>query len=248
MCDFDVGFDNLIEMVVSSGQFMPTAKEVLAEKENRLLQTADTLAKVIRPLVRRSKQLLFHGTRYPKQILKQNKLRCSNTETFSVHFSRDPVVATFFGLGEFEDGVGAVLVLDRDRLAQDYSLRCFRNPRLAKRADEADERVYRRDITRLDRYLHDTIWIDGKRRQIWSEKQVREEGSGKVVTWPTDRGWMSFNHDDVSSSQPPWVEAQTEDVGESAANDEMDAVLRLLTIEGVGCTGEPRSTGACGGQ
>jgi hypothetical protein len=243
MCDFDVDFDNLIEMAASTGQFTPTANEVRAERDTQLIQTAVALAKVIRPLVRTSTQLLFHGTPYPRQILKDNALKCSNADTFSVHFTRELAAATFFALldeHDNDDGIGAILVFDRDRLAQDYRLTCFRDKWLDEIPylhdfNEADERVCRRDVARLHRYLHDTIWVDEKRQQIWSEKQVRDERGAKPINWPGRIETMAFHGDSGLSSR---MRLTAEDVGESAAHDTMGAVIdRLLHLLSVGVEG-----------
>jgi hypothetical protein len=235
MDDFDFDAEMLIKMAVSGGEFTPTAEEVRIERQVERPAKARALAKVLRPLVRTSKPLLFHGTQRPNQILTQNTLKCSDAGTCSVHFTRELTVAAFFVLldkHENDDGIGAILVFDRDRLAQDYSLKCFRDKSLDQIPylhdfNEADERVYRRDIIRLDRYLHDTIWIDEKRQQIWSEKQARQKEGAKPINWPGTSERLTLN---IDSIPPAPVRQTAEDVGESAANDEMDdAIDRLLT-------------------
>ena len=223
MNEFDVCCteDSLILDLLRAGCFTPTLQEVRREEEEELIATADALAKAIRPWVLTSKPFLFHGTRHAEQILRDNTLKCLNTKTSSVHFSRDLAVATLFALAD-TDSVGAILVINRDRLAQNYSLTCFRDPRLARGAYEADERVQNRDVIGLHKYVHDIIWIDPRRQQICSKNQTRE--GGKPINWPVCRESKTGDRNGFSSSHGPPVQT-TDDVGEPT---EMDAALERL--------------------
>jgi hypothetical protein len=142
---------------------------------------ADVLSKSIRPLVRASQPVLFHGTRYPKQVLREDRLLYPMSGTQSVHFTRSLPMATYWALLDRRDdeGIGAVFVLDRDRLAQDYSVRChndFPDPVFpSHKCSEADELIYLRDVVGLHKYLIDTVWIDEKLQVVRSANRARAE-------------------------------------------------------------------------
>lgn len=177
--DFDV-----LKKEISHTTKEPLIQGTLAGRERAL-----ALAMRARPLLQTSRSLLFHGTRYPKQILRENVLRYPPVGSNSVHFSRDLIAATYFALlprGGDDEGVGAILVLDRDQLAHTYRLGCFRDGILDDDTypdyhSEADEIIHRRDVTGLRKYLIDTIWIDESVEQVRSANQVREERKRRGV-------------------------------------------------------------------
>ena len=133
-----------------------------------LHKRAIALAQTVRPLVRSSRPLVFHGTRYGRKILNENTLKFPAPGICSLHFSRQLPVGIYFALLDGRDndeGVGAVFVLDRDRLARDYRVECY-NADLPRQDSEADELIYARDIVRLDRYLTHTVWLHAGGKSI----------------------------------------------------------------------------------
>jgi len=90
---------------------------------------ANEFSKFVRSLIRMRQPVLFHGSRYARRIKTEGVLRRAEKGTRSVHFSRQLRVATYWAMLDRDDdeGRGAVLVLDRDRLAQNYRLECFRD-------------------------------------------------------------------------------------------------------------------------
>jgi hypothetical protein len=130
---------------------------------------AEKLAQKIRPLISFSGPMLFHGTRTPCTIAMQDVLRCPDDS--AVCFTRLLHIAGYWAAlprrGEDEQ-YGAVLVLDRTKLAQRYRLECYRDPccdnfpeRAARKSSEAEECIVGRDVTNLRRYIVDVIWTDG---------------------------------------------------------------------------------------
>jgi hypothetical protein len=167
-----------------------------AAEKNDLVQTkidrhkrALELSNLVRPLVRTSRPVLFHGTRYANQVLGEDRLLCVNVGSLSVHFTRDLPVATHWAMLpriNGDEGVGAVLVFDRDRLAQDYSLKCFRdtildNGTYPPHYNEADEIVFQRDVVGLHKYVIDVIWIDELSKRVRSAKQAREDRASRCI-------------------------------------------------------------------
>ncbi len=81
------------------------------ERQGRALAVSN----LMRPLVRTARPVLYHGTRYPNQVLRENRLLRVNLGTSSVHFTRDLQVATYWALLSRingDEGVGAVLIFD----------------------------------------------------------------------------------------------------------------------------------------
>jgi hypothetical protein len=125
------------------------------------------LAKVTRPFLPRGRSLLYHGSRSPAQILRENVLLSSEVGTQAVSFSRLPHVAIYWATMKREnEQFGAVFVLDRDLLAQTYKLEPFRDPiwddhpeLRARKSSEAEEHVWRQDVVGLNRFLVDVIWF-----------------------------------------------------------------------------------------
>ncbi len=143
---------------------------------------ANTIANNIRPLIKTSQPVLYHGTRYAQKILKSNELRWPDVGFSAVHFSRQLHTSAYWALMPRDDdeGKGAVFVLDRDRLAQKYKLETRRDGWLDARwrypamYTEAEEIIWGRDIDSLHKYLIDTIWIDEGTLTGQTTKQLRE--------------------------------------------------------------------------
>lgn len=132
------------------------------------------LAYALRTL-RRDRQWLFHGTRYPEAILAGNALRCpklprlpgQHTEPEMgyecVSLTRSPDVASYWATLERDDDerLGAVLVFDRSVLRTRYKLECCHDPVWSEiafgRHDECEEQVWQ-DIKPLRSYLAGVVW------------------------------------------------------------------------------------------
>lgn len=86
---------------------------------------------------------MFHGTRFARHILRDNEL-AATTNDDAVYFTRRPDLAYRHALlpkYDFDEGRGAVFVLDRDRLAKDYRLEKSANKRRRRRSEGADETI-----------------------------------------------------------------------------------------------------------
>jgi hypothetical protein len=119
------------------------------------------VAGTLRGKAPRGRALLFHGTVYPGAILRDNRLRHIDFASCAVHFSRALHVAVYWArLGRDDDEMrGAVFVIDRERLAQNYKLVADCSiPDKARGDFEAEEMVVGRDVINLNRYLLSVIW------------------------------------------------------------------------------------------
>ena len=111
--------------------------------------------------------VLFHGTRYARQMLAEDRLRYALSGYEAVSFTRSAEVAThwaFLYAGLEHERVGAVLVFDRDKLRARFRLEPFHDPIWdygVSINDEAEERVWQRDITPLSKFLIGVVWTDG---------------------------------------------------------------------------------------
>jgi hypothetical protein len=129
--------------------------------------SAIKLAKIARPLLPRGRSLLYHGSRSPAQILRDNALLVPEVGIPAVSFSRLLHVGIYWATLEREnEQIGAVFVLDRDHLAQTYKLEPFRDPvwedcpeTRARKSSEAEEQVRHRDVAGLSQFLVDIIWF-----------------------------------------------------------------------------------------
>jgi hypothetical protein len=128
---------------------------------NRYTEEA-RIAAALRDQVPRGRAVLFHGTVYPATILRENRLRHPDFASEAIHFSRALHVAVYWGrLGRDDDEMqGAVFVIDRERLAQNYKLVLDCSvPGKARGDFEAEEMIVARDVIDLDRYLARVIWL-----------------------------------------------------------------------------------------
>jgi hypothetical protein len=125
------------------------------------------LAKLTRPFLPRGRSLLYHGSRSPAQILRENVLLVPDVGISAVSFSRLLHVAIYWATLKRENElVGAIFVLDRDLLAHTYKLEPFRDQiwhdcpeRRARKSSEAEEQVRDRDVAGLNQFLVDVIWF-----------------------------------------------------------------------------------------
>jgi hypothetical protein len=107
-----------------------------------LSQRAHDLATAINPL--------FHGTRYLNAILESGMLVPPEVGDPEVSFSRSPNEAAFWATlpRDDDEGRGAVLVFDRDRLAMRHRLEPVDNAFFD--VDEQEERVWERNVLLAD--------------------------------------------------------------------------------------------------
>jgi hypothetical protein len=148
------------------------------------------LAKKARPLLDLSQPVIFHGSRRPKSILEINALlsatrRAPGAEVPPVAISctRSIHVALYWAMLERvggDEGTGAVFVLDRTRLAQDFRLQTYRDSfwdhvpeRSGRKCSECEERISGA-VFNLHRYLVDVLWIDEKTGSVRSRNRQRD--------------------------------------------------------------------------
>ncbi len=131
-----------------------------------LYSEAIKIAAELRKYVPRQRAVLFHGTPYPCAILKSNSLIYHRSlAEGGIAFTRQLHVAVYWALlGRMEDEQqGAVFVLDRDKLAQNFSLTPFRWRKSGADKSggdfEAEEKIFGRDIPNLHKYILDVIWL-----------------------------------------------------------------------------------------
>jgi hypothetical protein len=79
-----------------------------------------------------------------------------------------------------DESRGAVFVLDRTRLAQDFRLQSYRDSfwdhvpeRSEPKSSECEERI-RGHVMNLHRYLVDVLWIDEKTGSVRSRNRERD--------------------------------------------------------------------------
>lgn len=116
-------------------------------------------AAYIRHLVPRNRSVLFHGTRHGKTILRENTLAAIRG---TVCFTRQLHAAIRYAWKPFDDDepVGAVFMLDHDKLKQTYHLRLRKGfPAYKGPVREAEETGYK-DICNVAAFLYGVIWLD----------------------------------------------------------------------------------------
>ena len=100
----------------------------------------------------RGHDVIFHGTRYATQVLRSGKLLPNSSNGSAICFTRSPETAAYFALlqGGPPDGFfGAVLVLNRRTLSQQYRLEPFHSCDWDENEysrDEREERIWGRTV------------------------------------------------------------------------------------------------------
>jgi hypothetical protein len=124
------------------------------------------IAAEVRGLVPRQRAVLFHGTPYGCAILKDDRLIYSrDLAEQGICLTRQLHIAIYWALlGRFVDEQqGAVFILDRDKLAYNFSLTpfCWRRSGEDKSCGdfEAEEKILKRDVRNLHKYILDVIWL-----------------------------------------------------------------------------------------
>jgi hypothetical protein len=159
--------------------------------------TAEKLVRRIRPHISFSGPRLFHGTRTPCMIAMQNVLRCPPHGAIS--FTRLLHVAAYWAVlprSGVDEQHGAIIILDRTKLAQQYKLECYRDDvwdedpeRAARKSFEAEERVVDRHIKNLNRYIVDVIWLEAP--ACWS---ITKSNSMALSPMPVAHELMTWAH------------------------------------------------------
>jgi hypothetical protein len=136
------------------------------DRQREAYAKAMKIAAELRKHVPRQRAVLFHGTPYPCAILKSDRLIYQRSLVEGgIAFTRQLHVAVYWALlGRMKDEQqGAVFVLNRDKLAQNFSLTPFhwrKSGADKSRGDfEAEEKVFGRDIHNLHKYIFDVIWL-----------------------------------------------------------------------------------------
>lgn len=150
--------------------------------ENRRVNICSLPSKARRALLRTTPAPLFHGTRYMSAILADDEL-CLGVGSAGVSLTRCPDVAAYHasnGPRDWDDGRGAIIVLDQDRLRAKYR-RYPINDEFWIVGTEAEERVDE-PVSRLSDCAVGYVWLDSvcpgiglkePRRVCSPERQVR---------------------------------------------------------------------------
>jgi hypothetical protein len=161
----------------------------LQPKQSFPFAAAIDLARRARPLLDLSQPMIFHGSRHPKSILRLNALlsatrraRGAEVPPIAISCTRSVHVALYWAMLERiggDENQGAVFVLDRTRLAQDFQLQTYRDSfwdhvpeRSDRRCSECEERISGH-VMNLNRYLVDVLWIDEKTGSVRSSNRER---------------------------------------------------------------------------
>lgn len=110
--------------------------------------------------------VLFHGSRYPRAIIQSDRIKLPTSGYRMISLTRDIRVARHWACLRRDDdeGVGAILVLDRQKLRTRYRIEPFRDEAwhtgfTRSERDEAEEIVYGRPIDGLSGLLVEVRWI-----------------------------------------------------------------------------------------
>src|SRR5215204_153108 len=112
--------------------------------------------------VTRGADVLYHGTRYARLILRSGKLNCSRIGTAGVSFTRLPEVAVFSALLPRDDvsSEPAVLIFDRVALRSRYRVEPHHDRWKGHgdcERDEAEEIVWGQDVCDLKHHYAGTF-------------------------------------------------------------------------------------------
>jgi hypothetical protein len=121
----------------------------------------------VRPMLPKGRSLLFHGTRSPRQILSDNRLKVAEVGVPAIFLTRMLHVAIYWAtLKRERETLGGIFVFDKERLAQRYELFVCRGAfaedgpdDFGRPAAEAEERIGI-DVERRNRYIVDILWVN----------------------------------------------------------------------------------------
>lgn len=104
------------------------------------------------------RDVIFHGTRYPNQVLASDRMLFSRSGYRAVCFTRLAEVAVYWAEVKRDDdeGCGAVLILHRPSLRRRYPLVPCHDTiwdTVDRMHFEAEEQVRERDILHISRYI-----------------------------------------------------------------------------------------------
>lgn len=125
-------------------------------KKKRYVHKSEML-RILRRIARR-KNVLFHGTTLGTLIVREDMLRVPKVGAPAIAFTRSPAVALHFATlrKDGDDGLATVFAFNRDLLAERYPLKRFRE---SSDVDEAEERVWRCDITPVFTHLLASVFF-----------------------------------------------------------------------------------------
>lgn len=158
------GQDVAAEMVAESS--VPHVQ--YTEAELQLAEAARTIAM--------DRDVLYHGTRYPRLVLETGALLRPIAGDKKVSLTRSPEVAAHFALLERDDdeGHGAILVLNRRSLQSEYSLHSILEPYLESNElfhDEAEEEIWE-DVFHVHKHLLGVVYSSKSRGKVfWNRRQ-----------------------------------------------------------------------------
>lgn len=110
--------------------------------------------------------VLFHGSRYPRGIIRSDRIELPSSGYPMISLTRDIRVARYWACLSRDDdeAAGAIFVLDRRKLQARYRIRPFRDEAWhaglnRSDRDEAEEIVYGHPIAGLSKLLVEVRWI-----------------------------------------------------------------------------------------
>ena len=112
----------------------------------------------------RGNDVLFHGTSYPTRIICDDMIKADGPTLPHICLTRQPGTAVRWAFNQRDDTSdrGAVLILDRQKLRHHFKIEPYLDEGWALPTfpdDEAEERIFGRNISNLHNYLIDIVWI-----------------------------------------------------------------------------------------
>ncbi|UVC11172.1 hypothetical protein IHQ71_11685 [Rhizobium sp. TH2] len=106
--------------------------------------------------IQRGRNVVFHGTRFPAEIIATNVLKAGRTGDRAICFSRSPEVAAYWALmpRDVSGEMAGILVVDKNALKARYKLEPFHDEcwdDCTSFRDEGEERIWDRDVTDIAR-------------------------------------------------------------------------------------------------
>jgi hypothetical protein len=156
------------------------------------------LATQARSLVR-GRDVLFHGTRYRRQILASGLLMYSRAGSAAVHLTRSASVAADQATLPRDDneGSGSILILDRQSLRSRCRIECYDDGWFdyLGPVDEFEERIWGLDIGIAD-HLVGVV----SQPLVYRNARVRRRTRERVRMFDTDESFTSGNSSKARTS------------------------------------------------
>lgn len=128
----------------------------------------------------KGRDVVLHGTRRGRQILLEDRLRCSRIGRESVSFTRSTRIAGYWAFlpTKPEEPAGAVLIFDKRKLKARYRLEPTHDPIWddMSKIDEAEEAIWGQDVTDLRSMLLGLVWTDGQSTRAGSDRDRAGRG------------------------------------------------------------------------